>query len=59
MHRKKASDFSQELLDLFDGYVHDGISRRQFLDRAQKFAVGSQAPVSPRCPRESRAQPVH
>ena len=41
MHRKKASDFQQELLDLFDGYVHGGISRRQFLDRAQKFAIGS------------------
>jgi carboxymethylenebutenolidase len=40
MHRKKASDFPQELLDLFDGYVHGGISRRQFLDRAQKFAAG-------------------
>jgi carboxymethylenebutenolidase len=39
MHRKKASDFPQELLDLFDAYVHGGISRRQFLDRAQKFAV--------------------
>ena len=40
MERKKASDFPQELLNLFDGYVHGGISRRQFLDRAQKFAVG-------------------
>jgi len=40
MERKKASDFSQELLNLFDGYVHGGISRRQFLDSAQKFAVG-------------------
>src|SRR5260370_37289087 len=40
MDRKKASDFPQELLSLFDGYVHGGISRRQFLDRAQKFAVG-------------------
>ena len=40
MDRKKASDFPQELLDLFNGYVHGGISRRQFLDRAQKFAVG-------------------
>src|SRR2546423_3641852 len=40
MHRRKASDFPQELLDLFDGYVHGGVSRRQFLDRAQKFAVG-------------------
>ena len=40
MHRNRASDFPQGLLDLFDGYVHGGISRRQFLDRAQKFAVG-------------------
>jgi carboxymethylenebutenolidase len=40
MDRKKASDFPQELLDLFDFYVHGGISRRQFFDGAQKFAVG-------------------
>ena len=40
MERKKASDFPQELLNLFDGYVHGEISRRAFLDRAQKFAVG-------------------
>jgi carboxymethylenebutenolidase len=40
MERKKASDFPQELLNLFDGYVHGGLSRRAFLDRAQKFAVG-------------------
>ena len=40
MERRKASDFPQGLLDLFDGYVHGGISRRDFLDGAQKFAVG-------------------
>jgi carboxymethylenebutenolidase len=40
MDRRKASDFPQELLNLFDGYVHGGISRRQFLDGAQRFAVG-------------------
>jgi carboxymethylenebutenolidase len=40
MERKKASDFPQELLNLFDGYVHGGISRRRFLDGAQRFAVG-------------------
>jgi carboxymethylenebutenolidase len=40
MERRKASYFPQELLNLFDGYVHGGISRRQFLDRAQRFAVG-------------------
>lgn len=40
MERKKASDFPQELLNLFDGYVHGRMSRRSFLDGAQKFAVG-------------------
>src|SRR5690242_12693963 len=40
MERKKASDFPQELLNLFDGYVHGRINRRTFLDGAQKFAVG-------------------
>jgi len=40
MERKKASDFPQELLNLLDGYVHGEMSRRDFLDRAQKFAVG-------------------
>jgi carboxymethylenebutenolidase len=38
MQRKKASDFPQELLDLFDGYVHGRMSRRAFLDGAQRFA---------------------
>jgi carboxymethylenebutenolidase len=40
MERKKASDFPQELLTLFDKYVHGGMSRREFIDSAQKFAVG-------------------
>jgi carboxymethylenebutenolidase len=40
MQRKKASDFPQELLDLFHEYQHGDISRRAFLDRAGKFAVG-------------------
>ena len=40
MERKKASDFPQELLNLFDVYVHGGMSRRAFLDGAQKFAAG-------------------
>jgi carboxymethylenebutenolidase len=40
MERRKASEFPQELLDLFDEYVHGGIDRRAFLDRAGKFAVG-------------------
>lgn len=40
MERKKASDFPQELLDLFDLYVHGDIDRRAFLEGAQKFAAG-------------------
>jgi carboxymethylenebutenolidase len=40
MERKKASDFPPGVLKLFDSYVHGMIDRRQFLDRAAKFAVG-------------------
>jgi len=40
MERKKASDFDPQLLSLFHRYVHGGISRREFLDGAAKFAVG-------------------
>ncbi|MCW5978130.1 MAG: dienelactone hydrolase family protein [Bryobacteraceae bacterium] len=40
MERKKASDFPQELLDLFDRYVHGDIDRRSFLDGAKRFASG-------------------
>lgn len=40
MERKQASEFPQELLNLFDKYVHGDIDRRAFLDGAQKFAVG-------------------
>ena len=40
MERKKASDYPQELLDLFHEYQHGEIDRRAFLDRAKRFAVG-------------------
>jgi carboxymethylenebutenolidase len=40
MERKVASDYPQELLDLFHEYQHGDISRRTFLDGAAKFAVG-------------------
>jgi carboxymethylenebutenolidase len=40
MERKKASDFPPEVLKLFDGYVHGMIGRREFLDRAARFAIG-------------------
>jgi len=40
MERKRASDYPQELLNLFDKFVHGDIPRREFLDGAQKYAVG-------------------
>src|SRR3954465_15880748 len=40
MERKTAHDFDQELLALFDAYVHGALDRRGFLDKAAKYAVG-------------------
>ena len=40
IERKTAHDFDQELLILFDAYVHGAIDRRGFLDKAAKYAVG-------------------
>lgn len=40
MTRKRAGDFDQGLLDLFDRYVHGLVSRREFLDGARSFTVG-------------------
>ena len=40
MARMTANDFDQDLLILFDAYVHGAIDRRGFLDRASKYAVG-------------------
>ncbi len=40
MNRQTSADFDQELLDLYDEYVHGKVTRRTFLDRASKFAVG-------------------
>jgi carboxymethylenebutenolidase len=51
--RLTAQDFDQELLVLFDAYVHGNLDRRGFLERAQKFAtagvtaVGLLAALSP------------
>jgi carboxymethylenebutenolidase len=36
--RLTAQDFDQELLILFDAYVHGKLSRRGFLEQAQRFA---------------------
>ena len=40
MERKVASDYPQELLDLFHEYQHGDIDRRTFLEGVGKFAVG-------------------
>jgi carboxymethylenebutenolidase len=40
MERKQASEYPQELLDLFHEYQHGEITRRDFFDGAAKFAVG-------------------
>ncbi len=44
--RKKASDFPQEVLKLFDGYVHGFIERRDFLSGAAKVLGGGAAALS-------------
>ena len=39
--RKKAHDFDQQILEIYDGYVHGKISKREFIKQAGKFtAVG-------------------
>ncbi len=40
MTRKTAADFHPRILEVFDGYVHGRITKRQFLDEAAKYAVG-------------------
>ena len=32
-------DYDQKILDLFDGYVHGLLTRRQFIDRAAGFTA--------------------
>lgn len=44
--RLHARDFDQELIDLYDYYVHGHIDRRTFLERAGKFAVGGLTAVA-------------
>ncbi len=41
MTRLTAKDFDPEVLQLFDGYVHGRLSRREFLSSASRYAVGS------------------
>lgn len=43
MTRLTAKDFHPDLLELYDGYVHGRLSRRDFLDRAAAFAMAGVA----------------
>ena len=45
MQRLTAKDFSPELLELYDGYVHGRINRRQFLERAGQLALGGMTAI--------------
>jgi carboxymethylenebutenolidase len=40
MERQTAHEFDQDLLILFDAYVHGALDRRGFLDKAAKYAIG-------------------
>jgi carboxymethylenebutenolidase len=61
--RKTAADFHPEVLRLFDAYVHGGIDRRGFLERAAKFAatgvtaVGLLDALSPRFAQAQQVPP--
>lgn len=43
MTRLTAKDFAPELLELYDFYAHGMITKREFMDRAGKFAVAGMA----------------
>ena len=40
MDRKRASQFDQEVLDLYDDYAHGRLSRRDYIKQLGAFAVG-------------------
>jgi carboxymethylenebutenolidase len=46
MARLTAKDFPQELLELYDFYAHGRITKREFLDRAARYAVGGATVLS-------------
>jgi carboxymethylenebutenolidase len=46
MTRQTAADFDPEVLKLFDQYVHGGITRRDFLASAARYAVGGATAAS-------------
>ena len=47
MQRRTAADFPPEVLRLFDGYVHGNLTRREFLDRAARYATAGASAAEP------------
>ena len=43
MKRLNSKDFHQDLINLYDSYAHGKITKREFLEKAKKFAVGVSA----------------
>lgn len=37
--RKRASDFDPRILEIFDGFVHGAISKREFIAQAGRYAA--------------------
>jgi carboxymethylenebutenolidase len=59
--RLTAQDFPQEVLDLFDGYVHGRLDRRGFIESASRYtmgAAGAAAMFEALRPQYARAQQV-
>jgi len=46
MIRMTAKDFDKDLLELYDFYAHGLITKRQFLDKASRYAVGGLTAVA-------------
>lgn len=60
MKRKSAADFDPYILELFDGYVHGRMSRREFIDQAATVvgAAGAAAALTALAPDYARANQV-
>ena len=37
--RMRASDFDPHILEIFDGYVHGKLSKREFISQAGRYAA--------------------
>ena len=60
MEPKESPKYSHEIFNLYDEYAHGAITRREFADRAAKFALGisGAALLESLCPNYALAQQV-